>query len=177
MATAKKKKKKDVLGNPKHKAFVLEYIKYKNATKAYAATYPNVSYDTAKSNGHKLLTNTYIQDEIQKHLDKTWAEKEKKISNLFDNLLEVADADISDFLDENGDVKVDEFKKLNTRVIAEYNQTISDTKDGQNVKRSIKLKDSLKAVAELTKILGMIKEKVEHSGTIEIIPTEDPDDK
>ncbi len=101
--------------------------------------------------------------------------KEKKISKLFDDLLDVANSDISDFIDENGNIKVDEFNELNTKVIAEYNQTISDTKDGQNVKRSIKLKDSLKAMAELTKILGMIKEKVEHSGVIEIIPTEEPD--
>jgi phage terminase small subunit len=163
--------------NPRHKTFVLEYIKNGgNATKAYMIAFNTNKCTVAAVEGSKLLRKPNISDVIQAYYEKTWAEKEKKISEMFDKLLNVVGADISDYIDKNGDVKVEAFEQMNTYPIAEYTQSISDTAQGQNIKRTIKLKDSLKAISELTKILGMIQDKVEHSGTIEIIPAERPKD-
>ncbi|MCP5003714.1 MAG: terminase small subunit [Planctomycetes bacterium] len=56
-----------------HKKFAEEYILDWNATRAYQVAYPDCGYDTAKSNGYKLLTNTYIKEyieEIQKDIAK-----------------------------------------------------------------------------------------------------------
>ena len=69
----KNKKEKN---KPNHKEimFCEEYIKTLNATKSYLKAYPNASYNTAKTEGNKLLTKPYIQKYIQDRLDS----KEKK---------------------------------------------------------------------------------------------------
>jgi phage terminase small subunit len=49
-----------------HKIFVREYIINWNGVKAYQKAYPESDYDTAKVNASKLLTNTNIQEYIEK---------------------------------------------------------------------------------------------------------------
>jgi len=50
--------------NERQKAFCRAYIYEWNATKSYQEAYPEADYNTCKSNGYKLLTNTYIQEYI-----------------------------------------------------------------------------------------------------------------
>ena len=58
---------------PEHIVFSENYVIHWNATKAYQFAYPDSSYDSARVNASKLLTNTNISDyieEIQKDLSK-----------------------------------------------------------------------------------------------------------
>ena len=52
--------------------FADEYIINLNATQSYLKAYPNVTEDTARTNGCKLLANT----NIKKYIDKRLASKE-----------------------------------------------------------------------------------------------------
>lgn len=55
--------------SPKHQEFINQYIAcYFNATEAYARAYPNASRETARRNGHELLTNTDIAHEIKRRI-------------------------------------------------------------------------------------------------------------
>ena len=56
-----------------HKVFSQEYVIDWNGTRAYQVAYPSCSYDTAKVNASKLLTNTNILsyiEEIQQDIKK-----------------------------------------------------------------------------------------------------------
>ena len=55
--------------NAKERIFCNEYIKTLNATQSYLKAYPNASYNTAKTEGCKLLTKPYIQEYIQDRLE------------------------------------------------------------------------------------------------------------
>ena len=58
---------------PEHIVFSENYVIHWNATKAYQFAYPDSSYDSARVNASKLLTNTNILayiEEIQKDLSK-----------------------------------------------------------------------------------------------------------
>jgi len=55
--------------NEKQKRFVEEYFKDYNGVRAYQEAYPNSSYDTAKVNASKLLTNTNIREYLQELKD------------------------------------------------------------------------------------------------------------
>ena len=176
MATRKTQTKNKIdLLKPVEREFVLNFLLLKNGTKAYMQAYPKAKYDTARTNSSKLLAKTNIKDAIQEYYDASWKEKEKQISKLFDDLLNVVNADVADYIDENGEIDVKKIKSLNTFPLVEYNRTVSDTAQGQNVKTSVKLLDKLKAISELTKILQMINEKVEIFGDIELIPAVRPE--
>ena len=137
--------------------------------------FPKTNYGTAAVMANRLLKKAKISDAIQEYYDASWKEKEKQISKLFDDLLNVVNADVADYIDENGEIDVKKIKSLNTFPLVEYNRTVSDTAQGQNVKTSVKLLDKLKAISELTKILQMINEKVEIFGDIELIPAVRPE--
>lgn len=67
----------------KHMAFVDAYITNKfNATEAYLSAYQNVTRETAKVNGSKLLTNTDIIAEIQKRKDEIKAQYDVTIDDI-----------------------------------------------------------------------------------------------
>ena len=170
----KKERKIDKL-NPKIREFIYNYIELGfNATKAYLKTYKNKSYSTAKINSHRLLLKANIKEALQELLDEHWNVKENNISETFKRWQILASADISDYLDDQGNIKVEEFKELNTYPIAQFDKNITDTANGQNIKQSIKLLDKQKALEMISKILGMIQEKIEHSGVVEIIPAVRP---
>ena len=159
--TVKNMDKKESI-TTKEKEFVYNYLAMsQNSTKAYMKTYPNAKTSTAKSQASRMLTKHNVQEAIRKQLKKVWDEKEDAIMQMFNKLVDVSGADIGDYLDEHGDIKVEKFGDLNTFLIDSYSKTISDTKEGQNIRMTIKMTDKLKAISELVKILGMITEKVE----------------
>lgn len=53
---------------PAQQHFVSEYLTSWNATTAYATAYPRASLETARRNGHKLLTKTDILAEVKRRL-------------------------------------------------------------------------------------------------------------
>lgn len=177
---AKKKKRKiDLIKNVKHKSFALEYIKNGgNGTKAYRSVYTKVTYDTASVNSYKLLRNAQISDAIQEYYDLLWEAKENEIGKTFDNLIKMANSDISDVVEYNkkDGVEIKDFDTIDTHSVQSITENISETKYGKNIIRSVKMYDKQKANSDLIKVLDMVSEKTELSGTIEVIPAQRPKD-
>lgn len=59
-----KSKKKEL--SDKHRQFIDEYMRDLNATAAYIRTYPKTSYNAARVDASRLLTNANIREEIDK---------------------------------------------------------------------------------------------------------------
>ena len=160
---------------PEHQKFILEYIRTGNATKSYMNVYPKSQYDAASVSSFQLLRNPNIKEYIQCYYDDLWSSRKNEISRTFDNLLKIANADITDVVDYEGDrMEVRPFNQSNTFLIAEIKEVIIETANGTNINKSVKLKDSTKAISELIRVLGMITDKVEHSGEVIIIPAVRP---
>lgn len=158
---AKKKRKIDLL-SAKHKEFVLNYIAFsRNGTKAYSKTYPTAKFESCMVLASKLLRNVKVKAALEEYYNNLWESKEKEIGIVFDNLIKLASSDISNVIDyEDGVMKIKEFNDIDTSIIQQINQTVSDTKEGQRINESIKLYDKTKAISELVRILEMIQEKV-----------------
>lgn len=150
----------------KYKKFALNYIRLQNGTKAYLQVYPNADYNVASVSAYHLLRKPKIKEAIREYMDGIFKEKEAEISAIFNKLVSITNVDIADFIDDNGNVKFKDFQEMNTYAIAEYSKVVSDTAQGRNEKQTIKLLDKQKALSELIKILGMITDKAEVSGTI-----------
>jgi phage terminase small subunit len=61
--------------NPKQRAFIREYVRDKNATRAYRAVY-GVGQSTAEANGPRMLGNARVKEAIEKQLAKLEAKLE-----------------------------------------------------------------------------------------------------
>lgn len=48
--------------------FINEYLQTWNATEAYARAYPRATRETARRNGHRLLTNADIRQELKRRI-------------------------------------------------------------------------------------------------------------
>lgn len=100
----------------KQKAFVLEYLRISNATQSYINVY-DVPYDTAKTNGPRLLANACIQNEIERLRKAKLQELSVGVFDLMEDMVVEARADIGDYIDfgkydmlhvdAEGDVKLD----------------------------------------------------------------------
>ena len=117
--------------------FADEYIISLNATQSYLKAYPNVTEDTARTNGCKLLANT----NIKKYIDKRLASKE-----------------------DERIMKQDEILMLLTSIARgeQTEQTLQLCGDGcqELVDKDISAKDRLKALELLGKRYGTFAEKV-----------------
>ncbi len=90
-----------IIENPeltdKQRLFCVHYIRCFNATKAYQRSY-GCDYRTAQSNGYKLLTNTYIKQEIlrlkQERLNREFLSE----VDIFQKYMDIAYADITDYM-------------------------------------------------------------------------------
>lgn len=151
----------------KQKLFCIYYIEDYNATKAYQKAY-ECSYNTAKSNGYKLLTNAYIKFEIDRLTEECLQEQEinSKLLNkrLFQKYMNIAFSDITDFLEFNSEEVEGEFGPYikNSVVLKDSTQLdgtliseISEGKDGVKVK----LLDKMKALDWLDKHIGLASEE------------------
>ena len=117
--------------------FADEYIISLNATQSYLKAYPNVTEDTARTNGCKLLANT----NIKKYIDKRLASKE-----------------------DERIMKQDEILMLLTSIARgeQTEQTLQLCGDGcqELVDKDISAKDRLKALELLGKRYGTFADKV-----------------
>jgi phage terminase small subunit len=175
-----KKEEKILLGDlkPDHQNFVLEYIRTRNATKSYMSVYPKTKYEAAGVSAYHLLKSPKIKECIDNYYEGLWNDRKKEIGRIFDNLLNIANADLGSMLEQTDDgVRLKNLKEIDTSIIQSISQSRSDNKYGESKSLSIKLFDKSKAISDLTKVLGMITEKIEHSGDIKIIAAERPDKK
>lgn len=104
----------------KHQQFVNEYLECWSATEAYRRVYPKATNETAGRNGHLLLKNTDISEEIALRV----ADKAMTADEVLSRLADHARGDIDDYLDDDGSFdlakarkakKTGLIKKLKTR--------------------------------------------------------------
>ena len=81
----------------KQKAFVLEYLRLFNATQAYINVY-EVDYQTAKTNGPRLLRNAHIQKQIKNIREAKLKELAIEPLDLIEDVAKEAKADIGNYL-------------------------------------------------------------------------------
>lgn len=173
-----------IIENPeltdKQRLFCTHYIRCFNATKAYQRSY-GCDYRTAQSNGYKLLTNTYIKQEIlrlkQERLNREFLSE----SDIFQKYMDIAFADITDYMEfgieevpvmamygpvkvENPETKEKEILKKKVNVVRFKNSSevdgtiLAEVKQGKDG-ASIKLADRMKALQWLSDHMNMATEE------------------
>ncbi|WP_060210325.1 terminase small subunit [Sporosarcina koreensis] len=157
----------------KQRDFCIYYIKYFNATKAYQKAY-GCAYSTAMVNGHGLLRNTKISAEIDRMRAERINEKKLSIDDVLQKYIDIAFADITDFVgfgseevvhrDEFGVPIVDEDGKEITYIHNYVSFKNAEEVDGTiltEVKKgkdgiSVKLADKMKALEMLAKYTDLL---------------------
>lgn len=133
----------------KQQLFCIYYIRCFNATKAYQKAY-GCGYTTAVTNGPALLGNTRIKEEIlqlkQDRLNREFLSE----SDIFQKYMDIAFADINDFVDISAGF-VTAKDGIDGTIVSE----VSDTQNGVK----IKLADRMKALQWLSDHMDLATEK------------------
>lgn len=133
----------------KQQLFCIHYIRCFNATKAYQKAY-GCGYTTAVTNGPALLGNTRIKEEIlqlkQDRLNREFLNE----SDIFQKYMDIAFADINDFVDISASF-VTAKDGIDGTIVSEVSNTQSGVK--------IKLADRMKALQWLTDHMDLATEK------------------
>ncbi len=152
----------------KQRLFCLLYIRCFNATKAYQKAY-ECSYETAMVNGSDLLRNTKVKDEIlrlkQNRLNREMLDE----ADVFQWYLDIARADIKDYVEfGNEEIEVED-KNGNVRTVKVSNVNIKNDSDVDGILVSeiskgrdgvkVKLLDKLKAMEWIAEHMDLATEK------------------
>lgn len=133
----------------KQQLFCIHYIRCFNATKAYQKAY-GCGYTTAVTNGPALLGNTRIKEEIlqlkQDRLNREFLNE----SDIFQKYMDIAFADINDFVDISAGF-VTAKDGIDGTIVSEVSNMQSGVK--------IKLADRMKALQWLTDHMDLATEK------------------
>ena len=149
----------------KQKLFVDEYLIDLNATQA--AIRAGYSPDTAKAIGSENLT----KPDISAQINKAMAERSKRTGVNADRvvmeLAKIAFINAVDVINAEDATLKDDAAPEDTAAIQSVKVKTFPTKDGAGVEREIKMADKIKALELLGKHLGMFKDRVELSGSLE----------
>lgn len=125
-----------------------------------AAKACGIEYNTARSYHQKPEVRAMIQDMIERKIEA------RKITTdwVLSELCNIAGVNISDLLDENGEVNVASLKSRAGAAVSEY--TSSEIADDGRVttRRRIKLHDKLRALEMLGRHLAMFTDKMQVEG-------------
>ena len=140
------------------KIFCDEYLKDRNATRAYKVAYPNVKKDTvAATNGGRMLRNAEIEKYISEQLEKLHNDRTADTQEIMEYLTSVMRGK-------------SESEEIVLKGVGKGSQRI------EKVQKKPSEKDKLKAAELLGKRFGMFKDNVNVSGTVPIVIEEDMDD-
>jgi phage terminase small subunit len=156
----------------KRMAFIREYLIDFNATQA--AIRAGYSERSARSQGHRLLTNADILQEIKHQLD----EKHMREDEIKLRLADMARGDMGDFLDISGmgfNIDLEKAEELGlTKLIKKVKQrtTITSKTDGEETENhwiEFELYDAKDALVQLGRIHAMFTDKTDITSGGEII--------
>ena len=146
----------------KQKRFVEEYLIDLNATQA--AIRAGYSPDTAKSIGSENLTKPDIQARIAKAMAERSRRTGVNADRVIMELAKIAFVNASDVIDaDTATVKADALPEDTAAIQSVKVKTFGE--DG--LEREVKMADKLRALELLGRHLGMFKDKVELSGSLE----------
>jgi len=154
----------------KEEWFCREYIcdAAMNATQAYARVFKGCAYNTARTEGSRLLANPNISQRI----DELKQERNKRLEITADRVLEelakLAFHDPRNFFDEDGRLKpIGELDPDHAKVIAgieTLHKVDGGDKDGVTITTKIKLADRGQNLERLGKHLKLFTDKTELTG-------------
>ena len=146
----------------KQKRFIEEYLIDLNATQA--AIRAGYSPDTAKSIGSENLTKPDIKAQIAKAMAERSRRTGVNADRVIMELAKIAFVNANDVIDaETATLKPDALPEDTAAIQSVKVKTFGE--DG--LEREIKMADKLKALELLGKHLGMFRDKLEVSGTLE----------
>lgn len=151
----------------KQQRFVEEYLIDLNATQA--AIRAGYSEKTAYSVGHENLKKPEIQKAIQEAQAKRQEQTQIDAAYVLRRLVEIDQMDVLDIMDDDGNVKpLRDWPKIWRQYISNI-ETIS-VDDGEGWLKKIKWPDKVKNLELLGRhvSVGAFKDKIEHSGKLEI---------
>jgi phage terminase small subunit len=154
--------------NDQQRRFCVEYLKDLNATKAYIRA--GYSANGAASSASTLLTNPKVRQEIDTLESKRISAADVTAVAVLRQLMRIAESDPATFFDEHGNLKMphewtpDQGAALAGFEVIKKNAEAGDGKI--DTVHKVKLVDKTKALDILSKHLGLLIDKTEHSGTI-----------
>lgn len=155
----------------KHARFVAEYLKDLNATQA--AIRAGYSKKTAKAQGSRLLTKADIAQAVASGTAKQLASAELTATRVLEEYRRLAFMDARSFFDDRGNLKpFSELTEEQGSALAGFEAIIKNAQAGDGVTdtiHKIKFWDKTRALESLAKHFGLLTEKVEHSGGLDIV--------
>lgn len=158
------------LTNRKYEAFLNEYVKHFNISRAYLKIYPNTkNSDVASAAGNKVLKMPKVDARLKEILKARRERVGLDSAYVVEYLKGVAELDLEEFasIGKKG-MTLKEFKSVPReirRYVTEVN--VTETKSGKVVV-NFKVFSKEKAVDMLAKHTGAVKERVELSGEVSV---------
>lgn len=143
----------------KQKLFCLLYLQYFNATKAYREAYPEVTYNTARTEGAKLLAKPCVKTELTRLKAELQQDMYMSVKDLVKEYAKQAFADITDFVEFGQDKFYDDEgteRKRNYVLLKDSEEVdgtlVQEVKQGRDGV-TVKLHDKQRAMEALMKYL------------------------
>lgn len=148
----------------KQKIFADEYLIDLNATRAYKVAYPRVKSDeVARANSSRLLTNANVVEYVDKRMQDRQERTEITQDMVVEELAAIAFARATDYAEvKKGSVFIKDTDGLSDKQI----KAIAGIKEGK-FGIELKLNDKEKALELLGRHLGMFRDRIEVSGSLE----------
>ena len=152
---------------PKQQRFVEEYLIDLNATQS--AIRAGYSEKTANEQGSRLLANVSISEAIAEAQNKRTEQTQIDAAYVLKRLVEIDQMDVLDIMDDQMKIRpVNEWPKVWRQYVVNLENL--ELSDGEGCFKKIKWPDKVKNLELLGKHVsdGAFKDKIEHSGQLEI---------
>ena len=155
----------------KHLAFVDEYLRDFNATRAYLRVYPKSTYDAARANSARLIATDNVSAEIKARLDEIHMSADEALKRT----AEIARGDIGDFMaigPMGFSLDLDAAREAGkTHLIRKVSEkTIIDgKKETETHILDIELYDQQAALRDILRVHGKFNDKLKIEGGVEIV--------
>lgn len=152
---------------PRQQAFVREYLIDLNATQA--ATRAGYSAKTANEQGSRLLTNVSVRSAIEHAMQERGKRAELTADRVLLELRRLAFFDIRKIFNDDGTLKRVTDLDDDTAAAIMSIEMVEIGDDGQlAMNKKFKASDKKGAIELAMRHLGMLKDRVEHSGAVTI---------
>lgn len=157
---------------PKQARFVAEYLIDLNATEA--AKRCGYSPKTAKQQGSRLLTNADVAMAVAKGKERQLAVADLSAARVLEEMRRLAFFDVADIFDSDGNLKpiheipAEARSAIAGLEVARANFDKTDGKKSNEWLHKVKLAAKDRALEMLAKHFGLLTEKVEHTGGLDI---------
>lgn len=141
----------------KEKLFINAYIRHGlNQTQAFLECFPRNKYESARTEAAKLLAKPNLRVAANEKIKEFIEDKENLTKDLFETLYRIAKSKISDIANiNNEEIILKDLEEIDSSVI----KSISVTPGKFGTSKKIEMKDSLKAIEQISKLAKLIEDK------------------